>query len=388
MLDKLRTRIMILSDGYLPGKNYGGPVTSLKNLVDNCSDKFEFYIITSDRDLNCRETYKGIKDGLNSVGRAKVFYLSNDNFSKSYLETIFNSIKPKLIYQNSFFSYKSFILSNYFSNKLRIPILIAPRGELCNGAYNLKITKKKIYTKLVNQYLKLNKRVFFHSTSDEETNAIIKRINILRNNVIQIKNISSGIYENGVASFKEEGKLNLIFLSRIQVKKNLKYAIKIVNQIKNVEITFDIYGPIENKKYWDECKILIKKSPKNINIKYSGQVDQQDVKATFSRYHAFFFPTFSENYGHVIVEAMQASCIMILSDQTPWNDINNSGGGFALSLSSTQEYVDVLNHLGWLNNQEFQLLKQKNIDYVNKKIDDYSVVRKYYKYFQKLADKT
>ena len=51
------------------------------------------------------------------------------------------------------------------------------------------------------------------------------------------------------------------------------------------------------------------------------------VIETFSKYDVFLFPTKGENYGHVIFEALAGGCIPIISDQTPWNDIEQAGCG-------------------------------------------------------------
>jgi glycosyltransferase involved in cell wall biosynthesis len=42
------------------------------------------------------------------------------------------------------------------------------------------------------------------------------------------------------------------------------------------------------------------------------------------------FPTLGENFGHVIAESLSASCPVICSDQTPWNDVLAAGGGTVL----------------------------------------------------------
>ena len=41
------------------------------------------------------------------------------------------------------------------------------------------------------------------------------------------------------------------------------YAIEIISKLEN-RIQFDIYGTLEDKKYWDKCKRLLEKLPRNI----------------------------------------------------------------------------------------------------------------------------
>lgn len=62
--------IVIFIGGYLPGKKYGGPVTSLENFTNQLHDNYDIRIICSDHDFKENDRYKGITDGWNQVGFA------------------------------------------------------------------------------------------------------------------------------------------------------------------------------------------------------------------------------------------------------------------------------------------------------------------------------
>lgn len=48
-------KVLIIMDGYLPGKKYGGPPISVDNLCSLLDD--DFYIVTRDHDLFETERY-------------------------------------------------------------------------------------------------------------------------------------------------------------------------------------------------------------------------------------------------------------------------------------------------------------------------------------------
>ena len=58
----------------------------------------------------------------------------------------------------------------------------------------------------------------------------------------------------------------------------------------------------------------------------------------FSKYDAFIFPTLSENYGHVIVESLIVGTPVIISNNTPWTDVNDFGCGGAFSLDDSMSF--------------------------------------------------
>ena len=77
-------------------------------------------------------------------------------------------------------------------------------------------------------------------------------------------------------------------------------------------ITFDIYGPKEDKRYWDLCKEIIDSLPKSIEVNYMGPIENENVNDMFQNYDLFFLPTKGENFGHVILESMSAGYLCAL----------------------------------------------------------------------------
>lgn len=123
--------------------------------------------------------------------------------------------------------------------------------------------------------------------------------------------------------------------------KNLDYALKVLSKVK-ASVIFDIYGPAEDEDYWKICNDLIKKLPANVSVNYFGSVHPDQVAAIFSRYDLFFFPTRGENYGHVIAEALSVGTAVLLSDQTPWRDLQSERLGWDLPLDDMEQFVSII----------------------------------------------
>lgn len=131
---------------------------------------------------------------------------------------------------------------------------------------------------------------------------------------------------------KTEEVLNIAFLSRICSQKNLKGAIRCLMEIDfNVDLT--IYGPKEDREYWRRCETELEKLPTNIHWSYKGDVPSEEVQQTLQQHDVFLLPTKSENYGHVIFEALSVGCIPVISDQTPWKIIADQKAGYVLPLT-------------------------------------------------------
>jgi glycosyltransferase involved in cell wall biosynthesis len=125
-------------------------------------------------------------------------------------------------------------------------------------------------------------------------------------------------------------------------KKNFGW---LVDNLQNIEgnLNIDIYGPIEDKDYWVETQNSIKKLPTNIKIDYKGHIEHDKVLDKLFEYHFFILPTLGENFGHVFVEALSAGCPLIISDRTPWLQLEQKNIGWDIPLEEPEKWIDILN---------------------------------------------
>lgn len=86
---------------YLPGFKAGGPIRSVANLVETLSDEFDFYIVTSDRDLGDSDAYPNIEHHKwITAGKAKVWYLGPKQQKFSYIKKLMKTTDHDVIYLN------------------------------------------------------------------------------------------------------------------------------------------------------------------------------------------------------------------------------------------------------------------------------------------------
>jgi glycosyltransferase involved in cell wall biosynthesis len=85
--------------------------------------------------------------------------------------------------------------------------------------------------------------------------------------------------------------------------------------------------------------------PSNVVVRYRGLVAHKDVVGVLGGYDLFFFPTLNENFGYAIVEALRAGCPVLLTDQTPWGTVSESGAGWTLPLDAVQSYAEVIDEV-------------------------------------------
>lgn len=337
-----RPVVLAFNRFYLPGFRAGGPIRTLVNMADRLSNKFDFYVITLDRDKGDAYPYPGIaSDRWNAVGNTSVWYLPSSRISIGEIVRVVESLKPNVIYLNSFFDplfTQRVLIARRLGRLGSIPIVLAPRGEFAGAALKLKSIKKKAF--LVGATLTgLYKDILWQASSDEERNDIKNKIDFAEeiHVAMNLAPLDDEVDFRPI-SRKEGEPLRLCFLARISAMKNLDFALRVLREV-SAPVVFSIYGPKEDSAYWRECESLIEKLPENIKVVYEGEKKPTEVRRVMAAHDLFFLPTRGENYGHVIHEALSAGLPVLISDRTPWRDLEQQGVGWALPLSSTTVFA-------------------------------------------------
>lgn len=357
-------KILIIMTGFFPGQKFGGPPVSVDNFCTLLSEE-DYYIVTRNHDMGESTPYQNINEGWNKRDNCNVLYLSDKDYKYNRFIQIVDEIKPDIIYLQGLFQ-NCIIPCLILAKKKNIPVMLAPRGELCSGAFKKKY-KKVPYIMFLKLFSLLDK-IHFQSTSDEETEGIMKYLGIEKDRIHFMTNIPSIPKDRNISVNKVEGKANLIFISRIVPKKNLLSALNYLSEVKG-NLNFDIYGSLEDEMYWKECEKKIKELPSNIHVEYKGLISHGQVHETLKKYDAFLFPTLSENFGHVIAEALMVGCPVIISDQTPWTDVNDIDGGWSLPLNDSKNFVDAIQSIVDANESVEREYKDNIIQYINGKMN-------------------
>ena len=363
---KIKKKILIICNYYLPGFKSGGSLRTIVNMVGRLGDEFEFKIITLDHDGD-KIRYKNVEvNKWCQAKNAQVFYISQDAIKLLNLRNLINDTQPDAIYLNSVFATLTiFVLILKKIGQLpEFKIVLAPEGELSVGALGLKAEKKKVFLKAA-KITGLYDKLIWKTTSELEK----KEVELLTSKFEKIfiaSNMPAGIllenYRQNEKPPKTYENTRLIFLSRHMPKKNLNWFIKLLSTVKlKAEqcLILDIFGPIEDAGYWRESQELIKELPANIKVTYKGSVLHNQVLSTLFNYHYFVLPTLGENFGHVFIEALAAGCPVITSNRTPWLGLNEKQIGWDLPLEKPQQWLEVLDRCINTDQTEYKQISSK-----------------------------
>lgn len=339
----MKPRIFIILNHYLPGYKAGGPQRTIANMVAQLGDQFEFWILTKDRDATDTQPYQNVQiNAWNRVGPSMVYYAAPGAQGMLKVRQLIGEVLPHAIYLNSFFANGTIrcLLLRRLGLLPRLPVLLAPRGELSPGALGLKAFKKRLYMQIA-MAAGLYQDLTWQATAENESDDIRREIGAACQ-MRMVPNLGAkGALATTPTAVKHPGATRLVFISRITPKKNLHAAIEMLRRITG-EVVLDIYGPIRDEAYWKQCSDLIATLPANISVSYRGAIEHDRVATTLAGYHFFLLPTLGENFGHAILEALAAGCPVLLSDQTPWRNLETHHAGWDIALAATDAWQRAL----------------------------------------------
>ncbi|MBI1780018.1 MAG: glycosyltransferase [Sphingobacteriales bacterium] len=343
----MKPAVTIFYDYFSPAYKAGGPIRSLQNLVRLLGEQYQFSIITGAFDKGDDRVLPGICLNVwnDKENGTKVFYWSG---GLTRLLHVLKQCAGSAIYINGIYSpWFNILPLILYKNK----IILAPRGMLHEGALNQKSLKKKVYLFFF-KLLGWHRKVVFHATDEKEMEFIRRQFG---NNVkvFVAPNVPENMGMLPVLS-KKPGNLNLVSVALVGPMKNYHLVLSALKNVKE-NVTYNIYGPVISREYWNECLKIINELPENIQVNYHGELLPEKVKEVLEENHIFILPSVSENFGHALFESFSAGKPVITSNNTPWKNLQNFKAGWNAE-TSTDALARIINEACDLKSSDYEVL--------------------------------
>ena len=323
-------KILHIVSSYWPAFEFGGPIQSVHLLNKNLASLgLDVTVYTTNAGLEDKKEILGKENILEGV---KVNYFPyfgprNYNFSPALFFALKENIKNfDLVHITGVWNFPVFA-GAYWARKFKKPYILSPRGSLYpetfRGISFLKYLKKRIYWLLISKR-DVEKASLIHYTTLDEAERTRKFLN-LENKFAVIPN---GLdREEFLGDLPAEGEFKkkylpspksdyLLILGRLNWKKGFDILIPAVAEILKdfPDLYLVVVGPDE-RGYKKEIEGWIKKYGLEKKIIFTGLLVGRDKWGAYRDAEAFLLPSYSENFGMVVVEAMAMGTPVIISDK-------------------------------------------------------------------------
>jgi len=195
-----------------------------------------------------------------------------------------------------------------------VPYVIRPLGTL--NRYGIKHRRsflKGLSLKVVEQPI-LSRAAAVHFTSENEWEEARELGIALHGTVIPLGVEAPGEIDKVVPLYKiAPSQKVILFLSRLDQKKNLEGLIEAFGIIlREQPNSLLLVAGAGSPEYLKSLKSLAKRKEVDSNILWLGHIEGDEKWAVFRRADVYVLPSFSENFGIAVVEAMIAGCACVV----------------------------------------------------------------------------
>lgn len=239
-----------------------------------------------------------------------------------------------IVHIHGLYRYPQTIAAHY-ARKHAVPYIVRPHGSLDPFLYSNRRNRcvKRIYECLI-EFRNLNRASAIHFTTEEERH--LTRFLDLKADTVVIPN---GIFLDQYStlpprgSFREKHSLYdkriILHLGRINFKKGLDLLVKAFSKVAGCfdDCVLVIAGP-DNEGYSAMVKQWIRVEGIDARVLFPGMLHGIEVLEALADADIFALPSYTENFGIAVAEAMACGVPVAISDKVNiWREVAESGAG-------------------------------------------------------------
>jgi len=324
-------KLLCVTPSYWPAFRYGGPIASNHNLNRALVKKgIDVTVYTTNVGLGKKVP---LNQEVNNNG-VKVTYFTFIKFFEFLGTTGWqfslkltyalqrNLNSADLVYIPAMWNYPMAVAA-YYCRKYKKPYIIAPKGVLYPYTKSKSAWKKWPYYKLFAER-NIKNAMAIHYTSEDEANRCHSLFLGLKNQAIIIPNGIELSEFNNLPTRDNlwkrypilKDKKIILFLGRINWIKGFDLLVKAYSRLakERDDVHLLIVGS-EEKGYEGKVKGLLKDEGALERVTFTGMLSGREKLEAFAGSDVFVLPSYSENFGMAVVEAMTCGLPVIISDQ-------------------------------------------------------------------------
>lgn len=218
------------------------------------------------------------------------------------------------------------------ARKHSIPYIMTPRG--CLEPWCIKQKRiKKFFAYHLYQKKDLEQAACILATSQMEADNI-RALGITTPIAIIPNGIDIFEYKCRTSNDIKKIKNQILFLSRIHKKKGIEFLIRVWEQLNKQYPDWNVViAGNGEESYLNHLRSMIKSKGLQNCVNIIPPVFGEEKHKLYCESSLFVLPTYSENFGMVISEAMSCGVPVITTTGTPWQELNEKRIGWCIELS-------------------------------------------------------
>jgi glycosyltransferase involved in cell wall biosynthesis len=316
--------ILHITSSYYPAVLDGGPIKSVHGLCKSLV-KLGNYVLVITTNIEGRDTVMDVPLCREvEIDGVQVIYFPSYIFKRfAYSKEMREYLNENISRFDMVHIHGAYQLPSYFASrasvKFSIPYIFTPRGMLMRDAIVKKNSfLKKIWISIIEKR-NVKDAYKVHATSSLESSDIVDQFKIDYDNIINIPNgveIPNNLFVQKNKEFSFDVPY-VLFLGRINWKKGLDRLLRSWVEINDYQL---IIAGNDEDGYMKELERMVLELQLSKTVSLIGHVDAGKWDL-YKKADLFILPSYSENFGNVILEAMAMSCPILTTVETGASDI-------------------------------------------------------------------
>jgi glycosyltransferase involved in cell wall biosynthesis len=301
---------------YIPSidRSCGGTTEYIRLLAEKLGQQSEIHVVTHQSPFPVEMEHCQLHNvHKNIFGSMKQEFIS-----------LLDDIKPDIIHVHGCWTPQCAWVQKWAQSK-GYKVVLTPHGMLEPWIMNRHYWTRKLPATLLYQRRAVRLADIVHATAESEKQNLLK---IVWNKDVTV--IPNCVQMDGIDMKESWDKTrNILFLSRVHVKKGIEYLIDAVAEIKEelYEYRFVIAGPGE-EGYIESLRERARQEGVEQLIDFVGPIFGKRKWALYKDADLFVLPTHSENFGIVVPESLASGTPVITTYGTPWRELNEEKCGW------------------------------------------------------------
>ena len=238
-----------------------------------------------------------------------------------------------IVHIHSLYLFHNLVAAHY-CRKHGIPYIIRPHGTLDPFLYRRHRLRKRI-VELLFENKNIKQAAAIHFTTEDEKKLAEPYI-FQRPGIVVPLGLELDDYENlpapGVfrARYPEtQGKKLILFFGRLNFKKGLDILARAFGELARArdDVHLVIAGP-DNDGFGEQVRAWLNEERVLERTTFTGMLQGEDKLAVLHDADMFVLPSYSENFGISVIEAMACGLPVIISDKVNlWREVEAGGAG-------------------------------------------------------------
>lgn len=336
----------------MPAWRYGGPIRSVHGLCKSLAARgndVHVYTTNVDGPGNLAVPLEQPVD----LDGVKVWYFSSRWLRRLYwsprlgkaLQTTIDSFD--LLHLHSVFLWPTWAAARAAESAV-IPYVVTPRGALVRSLVRGKSRWiKTAWIKLIERNT-LENAAAIHVTSEIEALELghfvrnLPQTAVIPNAIDEMKPLNAAVALSPRVQEALQNGPYILFMGRVSWEKGLDRLIPAMAHLPEMRL---VIAGRDDTGYREKLGTMARRLNLAERIVYIGQIDGEDKRCLLERAVLLVMPSYSENFGNAVLEALQAGCPVVVTPEVGLAPIVRSSGAGLVTAGEPVELAEAIGRI-------------------------------------------